>query len=261
MVFRFVARTGDYHWKNMNPIERQSPVPLYYQLKQLLAERIATGEWSAGDMMPTEEQLQEQYGLSRTTVRQALKELELEGLISRFRGRGTFVSQPKISHSADPRFNLTAYLTEQGIRPGWRVLSAGWVQASSKIAERLSLENGVKLFQLRRLRLANDEPIGYHVAHVVPSLGELINESDLEQGGSLDYLRATGQLDHSLANRTIEAILASEELATHLNFQKGGPILMIRRRVFNATGTPVEDMRAMYRGDRFQYRVRQRPGE
>jgi len=261
MVFRLVAGIGDHGWRKMNPIERQSPVPLYYQLKQLLAERITKGEWQAGDMLPTEEQLQEQYGLSRTTVRQALKELELEGLISRFRGRGTFVSQPKISHSADPRFNLTAYLTEQGIRPGWRVLSAGWVQASSEIAKRLSLETGVKLFKLRRLRLANDEPIGYHVAHVIPALGELVSESVLEQGGSLDYLRATGQLDQSFANRTIEAILASEELASHLNFHKGGPILMIRRRVFSAAGFPVEDMRAMYRGDRFQYRVRQRPGE
>lgn len=245
----------------MNPIERQSPVPLYYQLKQLLAERITKGEWQAGDMLPTEEQLQEQYGLSRTTVRQALKELELEGLISRFRGRGTFVSQPKISHSADPRFNLTAYLTEQGIRPGWRVISAGWVQASTEVAEGLSLEPGVKLYQLRRLRLANDEPIGYHVAHVIPALGQKISESHLDQGGSLDYLRATGHLDQSAANRTIEAVLASEKVASYLNFHKGGPILMIKRRVFNVTGIPVEDMRAMYRGDRFQYRVRQRPGE
>jgi GntR family transcriptional regulator len=245
----------------MNPIERESPVPLYYQLKQLLAERITKGEWQPGDMLPTEEQLQDQYKLSRTTVRQALKELEIEGLISRHRGRGTFVSRPKISHSPDPRFNLTAYLSEQGMRPGWRVLSAGWVRVTAEVAERLAVESDLQLYQLRRLRLANDEPIGYHIAHVIPALGQAIDESRLDQGGSLDYLRATGQLDQSLANRTIEAILASDEVAKHLNIAKGNPILMIRRRVFNAEGMPVENMRAMYRGDRFQYRVRQRLDE
>ena len=131
----------------MADIERNSPVPLYHQLKRLLAGRIANGEWQPGDMLPTEEQLQEQYGLSRTTVRQSLKELEDEGKISRHRGRGTFVSQPKLKHSPDPYFNLTAYLTKQGMRPGWRVLSAGWVPASAEVAERLALKPETPVFR------------------------------------------------------------------------------------------------------------------
>jgi GntR family transcriptional regulator len=245
----------------MKTIERNTPIPLYYQLKQLLAERITKGEWQPGDMLPTEEQLQEQYGLSRTTVRQALRELELEGLISRHRGRGTFVSRPKISHSPDPHFNLTTYLTEEGMRPGWQVISAEWTPTTEEVAERLALKAGQLVYQLRRLRLANGEPIGYHIAHVIPALAESIDESLLDQGGSLDYLHATGQLDQSYANRTIEAILASDEVARRLDSIKGSPILMIRRRVFNSAGVPVEDMRAMYRGDSFQYRVRQQPGK
>jgi GntR family transcriptional regulator len=242
----------------MTTIERNSPIPLYYQLKQLLAERISKGEWQPGDMLPTEEQLQDQYELSRTTVRQALRELELEGLISRQRGRGTFVSRPKISHSPDPQFNLTRYLIEEGMRPGWQVISAGWIPATDSVAERLSYKNGQRVYQLRRLRLANDEPIGYHIAHVIAELGETIDESRLDQGGSLDYLRGSGQLEQSYANRTIEAILASDEVARHLDINKGSPILMISRRVFNSAGVPVEDMQARYRGDSFQYRVRQR---
>jgi len=194
-------------------------------------------------------------------VRQALRELELEGLISRHRGRGTFVSRPKISHSPDPHFNLTAYLTEEGMRPGWQVISVGWIPATGEVAERLSCKAGQRVYQLRRLRLANDEPIGYHIAHVIPALGEIIDESRLDRGGSLDYLRSTGQLEQSYANRTIEAILASDEVARHLDVNKGSPILRIRRRLFNSSGVPVEDMRAMYRGDSFQYRVRQRPAK
>jgi GntR family transcriptional regulator len=240
-------------------IERESPIPLYYQLKQLLVDRIARGEWQPGDMLPTEEQLQEQYGLSRTTVRQAMKEMEFEGQISRFRGKGTFVSKPKISHSPDPHFNLTAYLTQQGLKPGWRVIAAEWVPAPAEVADRLAIDIGAEVYRLRRLRLADNEPIGYHIAHVVRDLGLGIDESHLEEGGSLSYLRESGQLSESYANRTIEAILASEEVAKALEISKGSPILMIRRRVFNAEGTPVENMRAMYRGDRFQYQVRQWP--
>lgn len=238
-------------------IDRESPIPLYYQLKELLTGRITSDEWQPGDMLPTEEQLQEQYELSRTTVRQALKELEFEGKISRYRGRGTFVSKPKISHSLDPHFNLTAYLTQQGMEPGWQVLSAGWVSATAEVADRLGVKAGSRVYQLQRLRMANDEPIGYHITHVIPALGEAIDENRLDQGGSLDYLHGPGQLEESYANRTIEAILASDETAKLLDIVKGSPILLIRRQVFNADGVPVEDMRAMYRGDRFQYRVRQ----
>lgn len=238
-------------------IDRESPIPLYYQLKELLTGRITSDEWQPGDMLPTEEQLQEQYELSRTTVRQALKELEFEGKISRYRGRGTFVSKPKISHSPDPHFNLTAYLTQQGMEPGWQVLSAGWVSATAEVADRLGVKAGSRVYQLQRLRMANDEPIGYHITHVIPALGEAIDENRLDQGGSLDYLHGPGQLEESYANRTIEAILASDETAKLLDIVKGSPILLIRRQVFNADGVPVEDMRAMYRGDRFQYRVRQ----
>lgn len=238
-------------------IERNSPIPLYYQLKQLLAERMASGEWQPGDMLPTEEQLQEQYDLSRTTVRQALKELEFEGKISRYRGRGTFVSKPKISHSPDPHFNLTAFLKQQGMEPGWRVLSSRWVPASPEVAGRLAIDPGSQVYRLRRLRLANGEPIGYHITHVIPTIAKMIDENWLDQGGSLDYLRRTGQHDEIFANRTIEAVPASEETAQLLDIVAGSAILMIRRQVFEPGGTPIEDMRAMYRGDRFQYRVRQ----
>lgn len=247
----------------MSPIERESPMPLYFQLKQLLAERIANGEWQPGDMLPTEEQLGEQYELSRTTVRQALKELELEDRISRYRGRGTFVTKPKLSHSADPRFSLTDFLMQQGMQPGWRLLSAEWVQAPVDIAKRLSLEAGTEVFRLCRLRLANEEPIGYHTAHAVRALLSTdadaagFDESRFLQGRSLDYLRATNRLVDSYANRTIEAIPASEETAGYLDIPLGSPILSIRRRVFTSDGIPVEQLWAVYRGDRLQYHIRQ----
>lgn len=243
----------------MTTIQRESPTPLYHQLKELLAERIVRGEWQPGDMLPTEEQLQEQYEISRTTVRQALKELEIEGHISRQRGRGTFVSRPKISHSAEPHFGLTDALKEQGVTPGWELLDAGWVAALPEVAERLSLARETPVFRLRRLRLANDEAIGYHVAYASPAVATAIDKEQLQSGGSLHYLRGQQALEGSYANRVLEAIPASEEVASLLDVDVDLPMFLIRRQVFNRLGQPIELLRAVYRGDRLQYHVRHAP--
>ena len=243
----------------MTTIERGSPTPLYHQLKELLAERIARGEWQPGDMLPTEEQLQEQYEISRTTVRQALKELEVEGRISRQRGRGTFVSRPKLSHSAEPHFSLSDTLRQQGVEPGWKVLAAEWLPASPEIADRLELQPGTPVFELRRLRLANEEAIGYHVAYASPAVATSIDRGRLESGGSLEYLRGKDGLEGSYADRILEAIPATEQVAAWLDVEAGTPMFLIRRQVFDRQEQPIELLRAVYRGDRLQYHVRHAP--
>ncbi len=239
-------------------IERNSPIPLYYQLKQLLSQRIASGEWQPGDMLPTEMEIQAQYDLSRITVRRSLKELELEGKISRFRGRGTFVSLPKISHSPDPHFGLTDTLREQGVEPAWRLLSAEWIPALPEVADALKLSNGTAVHCLRRLRLVNDEPIGYHIAYTVPKAATVVSENRFDQGGSLDYLQGYEPLKGSYANRTLEAIPAPEEIAGWLGIEISSPMFSIRRQVIGPDEIPIELLHALYRGDRLQYHVRPR---
>jgi GntR family transcriptional regulator len=240
-------------------VDRDSPLPLYYQLKQLLVERIKRGDWRPGDMLPTEQQLQEQYQLSRTTVRRAFRELEIESLITRYRGRGSFVAKPKVTHSPERPYSLTNFLIQQGMRPGWQVLSAEWVPASEEVANRLQIEPGVQVYCLRRLRLANDEPIGYHIAYVSPVFTDAIDESALTEGGSLRYLRSQNHLDGSYADRILESVPAGEEESRLLGVERGAPMLLIRRLVISQQGQPVEDFRGIYRGDRFQYHIRHIP--
>ncbi len=240
-------------------IDRESPVPLYHQLKELLGSRITQGEWGPGDMLPTEEQLEDHYELSRITVRRALKELELAGLISRFRGRGTFVSWPKVRHSPEPHLSLSDYLLEKGMRPGWKLLSAEWESAPDEVAGRLMIDPGREVYHLRRLRLANEEPIGYHSAYVSPAFSEAVDASALMEGGSLRYLRGRGHLEGSVADRTLEAVPASDRTAELLGVDRGSPMLMIRRLVLSKEGEAIEDFCGVYRGDRFQYRIRHLP--
>lgn len=238
-------------------IDRDSKVPLYYQLTELLLESIRRGDLEPGDMLPTEQQLQEQHDLSRTTVRQALRELELEGLVTRYRGRGTFVTEPKVTHN--PRLSLTDYLQQKGMNPGWRVLDAEWLAAPSEVAERLDIPAESEAYRLRRLRLADGDPIGYHVAFVSPDFSGAIDEQALDQGGSLRYLQRGNELAESMADRFLEAVGASDVEAQHLGVEPGDPLLLIRRLVVSRDKRPIEDFRGVYRGDRFQYQISNLP--
>jgi GntR family transcriptional regulator len=236
-------------------IERDSPLPLWHQLQQLLLDKIDGGVWQPGDLIPGEQELQDQYGLSRTTVRQALRELELAGRVTRYRGRGTFVSAPKLRHSQEPKRSLARTLLRRGMTPGWRVLSHGPVSAPREVAERLGCDPGAEVYRVMRLRLANDEPIGLHVAHVAPAFRRLVDEARIGTGGSMEYLHCGDALDGSRAERVLEAIAANAEEADLLDVEPGAPMLRIQRLLTSAAGDPIEHLCAVYRGDRFEYHV------
>lgn len=237
-------------------IDKNSPIPLYYQLKQILIDLITQGTLKPGDMLPTEQQLQEQYEVSRTTVRQAMQELELEGRVTRYRGRGTFVARPKISHSPEYYPTLTDTLLEQGLHPGWRVLSTEWITPLADVVLQLQVKPHAKVYCVRRLRLENGEPIGYHRAYVAPQFADAIDESALAEGGSLRYLRGrTGLLEDAMASRILEAVPANQEESELLRVEKGSPMLLIRRLVKSQKEEPIEYFKGIYRGDRFQYHI------
>lgn len=259
----------------LNTIDRTSPIPLHYQLKQVLLEKIEAGEWQSDDLIPSEQELQDTFGISRTTVRQTLSELVFEGRLVRERGRGTFVARPKMTHSPREHMSLTETLKAQGIEPGWRVLETAWVSPDKNVREQLQLEGHVRVFRIRRVRLAADEPIGYHIAYlpeVVANqvignqvignqvignqvIGNQINTDTLETGGSLNYLSGLALMHESKANRTIEAVAAEETEAELLEIEPGCPILLISRVTVSKSGMPIEFMQASYRGDRFKYQI------
>ena len=239
----------------MAVIVRNSPLPLYHQLKQVLLAQMESGALAPGDLVPGEQELQDTYGLSRTTVRQALRELEIEGRITRHRGRGTFVSVPKVEHSPGSRTNLTESLRARGLEPGWRVLAAGEVVVPDELAARLGVGPGTKVFAVRRLRLASDEPIGVHVAHVAPAFRGLVDPGGLERGGSLDYLRTDPLVDQAQADRVLEALPCRPDDARLLGLEPGAPVLRIDRLLATPDGQPIELLTAVYRGDRFKYHL------
>jgi GntR family transcriptional regulator len=240
-------------------INRDSNTPLYYQLKLILLEMIREQNLVPGDRLPTEEQLQQQYNLSRTTVRRALHELELESRVKRVRRRGTIISEPQIIHRPELSYHPFGEHLETSSSLRWKVLFAGMVPAPPEIARRLQIEAGTETFHLKRLHLVKDEIIGYHEAYVSPQFNEAIEETQMTESGTLTYLDGGGYLEGSLADRVIQAITADEQLGDLLQVEVGAALLKVNRLVFNKEETPIEDLVAYFRGDHFIYRVSNLP--
>ncbi len=236
-------------------IDRNLPIPLYFQLKQLLLGKIDSGEFKEGDALPTEQQIQEMYQLSRTTVRQALSELEEEGRITRQRGRGTFVTKPKLIHHPEKYPNLLDNMLMRGLVPGWKLLAAEWIQPEPSVYDALGLAASEKLFFLERIRLEDDVPIGYHRAYVPATFTDGIDGTAYTHGGSLRYLMGLPFLNNCVANRVLEAVPASGPVAEILNIEAGAALLRVKRTIYSPQKTPVEYFIGLYRGDRFEYHV------
>ncbi len=239
-------------------IDKNSPVPLYFQLKQLIIQKLQQKLWKSGEQLPTEEHLQQEYDISRTTVRQALRELEVEGWITRHAGKGTFVTETKVREGTEP-FNVSvAFFESFGIEMSWKVISAEWETVPFHIAERLGIQVGEKSFCLRRLRLANQEPIGFTVVYLASNWVDQVELTQAETGGTMNYLTGA-DLAHCEAERIVEALPASHEEAQILGIKYQDPVLVITRLVRDCDGQPMEHFRGVYRGDRFQYNIQNLP--
>lgn len=253
-----VTEANDSHLpKNQAAIDRASPIPLYYQLYRLLLGKITRGEWKPGEIISTEMELSERYAVSRITTRQALQLLVTDGYLYRQQGRGTFVTTPKIQHGPEGAFGLTGYLRAHGYRAGWRLLSMERVMPPQRVKEDLQTADEETVMEIRRIRLADDVVIGLHRAFVPYPLADQIKPEYLTQGEStLHYMEECMNLPLKESNRTIGAIPANEEEATALEVDVGSPLLLVRRTTIGVDGRPVEYLRAVYRGDRFEYHLR-----
>ena len=240
---------------SLDRVDRASPLPLYHQLYQVLLAKIEKGEWKPGATTPTEKDLSAQYDLSRTTVRQALQQLVSDGYLTRRQGQGTFVTQPKMRHGPQRPFGISGYLRAHGLQPGWRLLGMQQVKPPTKIAVALGVSENEEVLCVRRLRLADDEAIGLHTTYVPFPLADRIRPELMTQGDSSLYYLETLGVTLSESHRIIEAVPARKDEARLLNVKEGSPLLMIQRTTTGADGKPVEFLRSVYRGDRFEYYV------
>ncbi len=232
-------------------ILRNSVLPFYYQLYEILRKQILAGDWKPGDLIPTETELLEQYELSRTTVRQSLDMLVNDGLIYRQRGRGTFVSPPAIEQGLAGIISFTEDMRRRNMEAHTEVLSAELIPAPNEIAEALQIAPGEELANLERLRLADSEPMSLETSYLVHKLCPGLLRYDYAERSLRQMLISQYNLRLVYARQKIRAVTATRKQAQVLSVEPGSALLFIERVSYTELKVPVEFLRTYHRGDRY----------
>ncbi len=229
-------------------VNRSHPLPLYYQLMQELRHRIEEGEWKPGDLIPSERELSETYGISRMTVRQALAELVDAGLLVRDQGRGTFVAKPRMRRQLTRLTSFTEDMRARGKRPGAQLVRAELAPSRPNVAEILQIGVGEQVVVVERLRLADGEPVAIECSHLHFGGCEAILWEDLS-GSLYRLLHERFGLAPTRAREELEAGACNARDARLLGVRRGAPVLRIRRRTFDRDQQPFEYVESVYRAD------------
>ncbi len=238
-------------------IDPYDVVPKYHQLVSILKRKIEEGEWPPRTSIPSERQLEVQYNVSRTTIRQAIDYLERQGFIYREHGRGTFVSPQKLQKGIQDLTSFSEDLLRRGMRPGQVIQSIEYAPPPENVLQRLELPQGSKVLCVSRIRLADDLPIGLQISYLALSEEQTITREDLEKSGSLYHiLQEKFNILPTAADETLEVTLATPEEARLLQIKSGAPLLLNERLMYNQNRHPVEFVKILYRGDRYRYLIR-----
>ncbi len=237
-----------------------SQIPLYYQLENVMREKITSGVFEAGERIPTEIDLIEQFGVSRITVRQALQSLTDDGLIERHQGRGTFVTGRK---SKKRRFSGVIHLTgsldeliEMGMETPVKVLEMNRVDADPHEAELLQLKTGTPIYRLKRLRINDNRPFGLIINYLPEEIGSRLTVAELSSGALLHTIESKLGYNLENAEQEIKAELADPYVAQLLDIRVGTALLSIERTVYTDKQVPVEYVHTLYRSDLYGYSVK-----
>ena len=237
-------------------VDHDSPIPYYVQVKAALQARIERGDWQPGDQLPGEPQLCEMYDVSRTVIRQALREMAYDGLILRRKGKGTFVAEPIIVEGLFQK--LTGFfhdMVERGRSPATTVLRQEVIPASCRVAAYLNLEPDTPVLLIDRLRFADNEPVVLVTTYLSYALCPDILHADLASQSLYALLEEQYGLVIARGRRTIAAVPANEREARLLDVTVGDPTMLLDSVSYLEDGTPVEYYHALHRGDRSRFEV------
>ncbi len=230
-------------------------LPRYYQLANILRERISRGELAALQPIPSERQLEKVFSVSRTTIRQAIELLIRQGFLYREHGKGTFVSPQKLQKGISELTSFTEDMRRRGIAPGQKILEIGYVPPPEEVRSRLELPADTeKVLRIERLRLGDGVPMGLQTSFYVLPEGQTITRSELEDYGSIyRILQERFHLIPTEADETLEVALATPREAFLLQIEPGSPLLLSERTTYSQYRRVIEFVRILYRGDRYRY--------
>lgn len=228
---------------------------LYLRVKDWLRAAIEKGDYRPGDRIPSEHELMKRFGVSRSTIRQAISELVLEGWLFRVQGSGTYVARPKYRQTLSRLTSFTEDMRLLGLTPRSRLLLCRVEEADGPTAAALAISPGEEVIRIERLRFADDEPMALNTSILPRRLVPGLEDLDLERGSLYEILEKRYGLILSRAEQTLEPALADPYAAELLGVPVGAPLLLVEGVVYLKNGAPVEWVHILYRGDRYKFHI------
>lgn len=237
-------------------LDKSVPIPLYFQLKELIMTEIKNGNYKGEDLIPTEKELSDMYQISRTTVRQAITELVQEGWLYRKKSKGTFVAKPKINQDfVQTLESFNDQIMRSGRTPFTELLEFKVVKAPEEVAEKLLLKADDRVIYIHRKRSADNEPIVMVKTYLPYNRCKFVMEHNLTNESLYKILAVQDETQIYKIKRLIEAVDATAYDINHLNVKRGKAIQKFKSVGYNMFGEPIEYSIARYRGDRSSFEV------
>ena len=237
-------------------LDKTVPIPLYFQLKELIVNEIKSRKYDVDSLIPTEKELSDQFDISRTTVRQAITELVQEGWLYRIKSKGTFIARQKLPQDFLQRLETFGdQMKRLGVVPTTKVISFQVEPASSEVAQQLGIEEGSNVIYLFRHRFGDNEPVVTVATYLPYDKCAFLMDHDFEKESLYNCLSSHKDTTVYGARRTVEAVEATSEDARFLGIRKGSPIQLVHTVGFSDTDTPLEYSIARYRGDMSKFQI------
>jgi GntR family transcriptional regulator len=234
------------------PLDRNGFVPLYFQIQSALVEKIHSGELQEGDLLTSEWQLARTYHVSRVTAREALHGLKASGYASSLRGRGTFVTKPKLEKPMTQLRGFTEEIAQRGMVPTSRLLEQRVVDADGELAESLKVQVRTPVMKLRRLRLADGIPMAIEKTYISLTHFSGIERINFGEQSLYQTLRERFSVHVAWAAETIEILPATREESRLLKIPAKTSVLSISRSTVSEDRVPIEVTVSRYRADRYR---------
>jgi GntR family transcriptional regulator len=236
-----------------------SPTPLYHRIYAVMRERIIKGYYPSDLPVPSEAELSESFSVSRITIRKAMEMLTAEGLVTRTRGRGTYVNdrskENQLNRAVVSNINgLFSYLNAVGQSTRLKVVSLELTEAPPRICAQMGVPPTAPLVRAVRVRSLDKRPYSLSIAYLLPEIGETLKRQDLAKTNMIDLVQQAGATVEQV-EQTLTATLADDYAAKHLEIPIGAPLMLVNRVFFNAALKPFYVAEIFYCADRYEYRV------
>lgn len=241
--------------KNFRTVE-PLPAPLHAQIRENLRERILDGSYPPHARLPAESELGSIFGVSRITVRQALGDLQREGIIFRIPGKGTFVSKTKAYQELTQLEGFAEAMARMGHVIHNEVIGHHRIAATAQVAERMQVGTGEPVMEIKRVRYLDKEPVSLEISYLPEDIAQRLRNEDLARRDIFRILEDDYSIPLGHADIRIDAVVADGTLARTLRVEDGAALLRLERLTHTVDGRPLDFEYLTFRGDAFQFRLR-----